>query len=224
VPAGVVLRMIPAAGTSMKEGSAVGVVVSGGPPPVSVPNLTGVTGDCQAVTSVLAAAGLKTACTHENSAAITSGTVIRWSPQGRAPEGSTVAVVVSSGPPIETVPSLAGSTCAGATSTLQALGLNVTCTNQYSDTVPNGQVISWSPTGTAPQGATVAVNVSQGPAPVAVPNVIGLHLQQALAALQGAGLVAGNISNASGTARVVSSSPAAGTMVQRGSSVDLTMQ
>ncbi|HXX91906.1 MAG TPA: protein kinase, partial [Acidimicrobiales bacterium] len=85
VPAGIVVRMVPAAGTSMKEGSTVGVVVSGGPPPVAVPSLTGVTGDCAAVTSVLAAAGLKAACTHENSTAITSGTVIRWSPQGSAP-------------------------------------------------------------------------------------------------------------------------------------------
>ncbi|HUO47299.1 MAG TPA: PASTA domain-containing protein [Acidimicrobiales bacterium] len=220
VPAGVVLRMIPAAGTSMKQGTTVGVVVSGGPPPVGVPSLTGVTGDCAAVTSVLAAAGLKTACTHENSVSITSGTVIRWTPQGSATLGSTVSVVVSSGPPIETIPSLTGQTCAGATTTLQALGLQITCTNQYSDTVPNGQVVSWNPTGTAPQGATVAVVVSQGPAPVTVPDVRGMHVADAITTLQNAGLVVGTISGPYG-GHVSSTSPANGASVSKGTTVNI---
>jgi beta-lactam-binding protein with PASTA domain/tRNA A-37 threonylcarbamoyl transferase component Bud32 len=223
VPAGVIVRMIPGAGTSMKEGSTVGVVVSSGPPPVPVPSLAGVTGDCAAVTSVLGAAGLKTNCGHQNSTSVTLGTVIDWNPKGQAILGSTVTVVVSSGPPIETIPALTGSTCAGATTTLQALGLQITCTNQYSDTVPNGQVIDWNPKGTAPQGATVTVLISQGPAPVAVPDVTGDRLSAALAALQNAGLAVGNISGP-GSGRVTATSPAAGTSVSKGTSVNLTMQ
>jgi len=220
VPAGVILRMIPAAGTSMKQGTAVGVVVSSGPPPVAVPNLTGVTGDCAAVTSVLAAQGLKVACSHQNSMALTQGTVISWSPKGQAPLGSTVSVVVSSGPPIVTVPTLTGSTCAGATTTLAALGLKVTCTNAYSTTVPNGEVVSWSPTGTTPEGTTIAVVVSQGPAPVSVPNVIGMTVSDAITALEAVGLVPGTDQGPL-TGTVFQTDPAQGTSVLKGSSVQL---
>ena len=221
VPPGVILRMIPAAGTPMKQGSTVGVVVSSGPPPVPVPTLTGVTGDCAAVTSVLAAQGLKVACTHQNSLSLTQGTVIDWSPKGQAPLGSTVSVVVSSGPPIVTVPSLTGSTCAGATAALTALGLKITCTNQYSDTVPSGQVVSWAPTGPTPQGTTIAVTISQGPAPVPVPDVVGMSVSDAITALQTAGLVAGTISGP-GSGRVTGTSPAVGTTASRGTTVNLT--
>jgi serine/threonine-protein kinase len=220
VPAGIVVRMIPAAGTSMKQGTAVGVVVSGGPPPVSVPTLTGVTGDCEAVTSVLAAAGLKAACTHENSVSVTSGTVIRWSPQGTAPLGSTVNVVVSSGPPIETIPSLTGQTCAGATTTLQAIGMKITCTQAYSDTVPNGQVVSWSPTGTATEGTTVTVVTSQGPQPVTIPDVRGMHVADAITTLQNAGLVVGTITGPY-NGHVTSTSPSNGTQVSKGTTVNI---
>jgi serine/threonine-protein kinase len=220
VPAGVVLRMIPAAGTSMKQGTTVGVVVSSGPPPVPVPTLTGVTGDCAAVASVLAAQGLKSSCTHQNSMSLTQGTVIDWSPKGEAPLGSTVSVVVSSGPPIVTIPTLTGSTCAGATTTLQALGMKVTCTQAYNTTVPTGQVVSWSPTGTAPQGTTIAIVVSQGPAPVSVPNVIGMTVSDAITALEAVGLVPGSDQGPL-TGTVFQTAPAAGASVLKGTSVQL---
>jgi eukaryotic-like serine/threonine-protein kinase len=221
VPAGVVLRMIPAAGTSLKEGTAVGVVLSSGPPPVVVPALANVTGDCAAVTSVLTAAGLKATCGHTPSTTVALGTVIDWDPRGTVPLGSTVVVTVSSGPPIVTIPSLTGSTCAGATSTLHALGLQVTCTDQYSDTVATGEVISWSPTGSAPAGSTVAVVASKGPAPVPVPDVRGLPVPDAINELQSSGLVVGTITGPYG-GRVGSTSPAGGTSVSRGATVDIT--
>jgi eukaryotic-like serine/threonine-protein kinase len=220
ITAGVVLRMIPAAGTSLKEGTAVGVVVSSGPPLVAVPSLANVTGDCAAVTSVLGAAGLKTTCGHTPSTTVPLGTVIAWDPRGTAPLGSTVVVTVSSGPPIVTIPSLTGSTCAGATSTLRALGLPVTCTSEYSDTVATGEVIRWSPTGSAPAGTTIAVVTSKGPAPVSVPDVRGLLVSDAINELQSAGLVVGTITGPYG-GRVSSTSPAGGASVSRGSTVNI---
>ncbi|HAM03600.1 MAG TPA: hypothetical protein DCQ30_15460 [Acidimicrobiaceae bacterium] len=223
VPTGDVIRETPVAGTVLKEGSTVKVVLSSGPPPVAVPSLSSVTGGCAQVASMLAAAQLRSACTQQNSTTVVSGAVIDWSPQGRAPLGSAVHVVVSSGPPIETIPSLTGSTCQGATTTLQAVSLKAQCQNTYSTTVPSGQVVSWSPTGQAPQGTTVVVQISQGPPPVPVPNLLGDTLQQALTALQNAGLQPGNISGR-GSGRVVQTSPSTGTPVPPGSSVDMTLQ
>lgn len=222
VPAGRIIREIPAAGTHLKQGATVQVVLSSGPPPVAVPSLSGLKGDCAAVTSLLSAAHLNASCTHQTSTTVPAGTVISWTPNGQAPEGSTVSVVVSSGPPEENIPTLTGSTCQGATTALQAVGLVAKCTNVYSTTVANTQVVSWSPTGQALWGSTVTVNISQGPPPVAIPNIIGMRLGPALSALQNAGLTAGTISGqASGY--VVSTSPPVGTMVPPGTAVNITM-
>ncbi len=161
VPSGHIVRQIPGSGAALKEGSTVSVIVSSGPPPVPVPSLAAITGDCPSVTALLTAAHLRTDCTHANSTTVASGTVISWTPTGHATEFSTVHVTVSSGPPTETIPSLTGSTCAGATTALQAVGLVAQCTDQYNGSVPSGEVISWSPTGTALEGATVTVVISR---------------------------------------------------------------
>ena len=220
VPAGFVLREIPAAGTPLKQGTVVQVVVSSGPPPVSVPSLSSLTGDCAAVTSLLAAAHLNASCTHQNSTTIPSGSVISWTPNGQAPEGSTVSVVVSSGPPMEKIPSLTGSTCQGATTALQAVGLAIKCTNVYNNSVPSGQVVNWNPVGQALWGSTVTVNISQGPTPVVVPNVDGHTVAQAIQMLDDVGLVPGSDQGPL-NGHVFASNPAQGTTVPQGTTVTL---
>jgi eukaryotic-like serine/threonine-protein kinase len=222
VPAGHVTRQVPAAGTSVKEGSRVGVVPSSGPPPVAVPSLTSVTGGCPQATAVLTAAKLRAQCADQSSTTFPSGKVMSWIPQGHAPEGSSVRVTVSSGPPIETIPSLTGSTCQGATTALDAVGLVAKCQPVYSASVPNGQVVVWSPTGQALEGATVTVQVSEGPPPVPVPDIVGMRLGPALAALQNEGLTVGSISGP-GSGLVVSASPSVGSSVPPGTTVDITM-
>ncbi|HXQ61185.1 MAG TPA: protein kinase [Acidimicrobiales bacterium] len=219
VVSGRILVQTPGAGTSLKEGSVVSVVVSTGPPPVPVPSLAAVTGDCPAVAAALKAANLNAACTHTNSTTVKAGTVISWSPTTTATEFSTVTVTVSSGPPAETIPSLTGSTCTGATTALQAVGLVAQCTPAYSSSVPNGQVISWSPTGTALEGSTVAISVSEGPQPVVVPPVVTDTVAQAIAALEAVGLVPA--ANGPLVGHVFDSTPAQGTSVLPGSTVTL---
>jgi len=221
VPAGNVLREIPAAGTSVKEGTVIGVVLSSGPPPVVVPSLSSVTKGCGQVVSMLAVDHLQAACVPEASASVASGSVISWSPQGHAPYGSSIHVVVSSGPPIETIPSLTGSTCQGATTTLEAIGLKVQCQQAYSTSVPNGQVISWSPTDQAPEGAMVVVQVSEGPPPVTIPtDIIGMTVAQAITVLQAIGLNPGTDEGSLG-GHVFATDPTAGTTVPEGSTVNL---
>jgi serine/threonine-protein kinase len=150
---------------------------------------------------------------------VKAGTVISWTPTGQATEFSTIAVIVSSGPPTETIPSLTGSTCAGATTALQAVGLVPQCTNTYSSTVTNGEVISWTPTGTAPEGTIVAISISEGPQPVTVPGVDGDSVAEAIAALESAGLVPAADGPLVG--KVFDSSPTAGTSVLPGTTVTL---
>jgi serine/threonine-protein kinase len=221
VPAGSVIRQIPAAGAPLKEGSSVDVVLSSGPPPVGVPSLKGVTGDCSAVSSVLAAAGLKSSCTHQSSMSVPAGTVIDWNPKGEAPLGATVDVVVSSGPPIVAVPSLTGQTCQGATTTLQSVGLVAQCTQVYDVNTPVGQVVSWSPTDHAQQGSTVTVNVSKGPPPVTIPaNLIGMRVSDAINELQSMGLVPASDQGPL-NGHVFATNPPVGTSVPEGSSVTL---
>lgn len=220
VPAGHVIRQIPAAGTSLKEGSVVGVVLSSGPPPVTVPSLGSVTGDCTAVSSILAAAHLHADCTHQSSTSVAAGSVIDWSPKHEAPLGSAVHVVVSSGPPMETIPSLTGSTCDGATTALKGVGLVAKCANAYSSTVPTGQVVDWSPKGQAPEGSVVTVQISQGPPPVVVPNVDGHTVSQAITMLQNAGLVPASDQGPLG-GTVFASNPPQGATVPQGTSVTL---
>jgi serine/threonine-protein kinase len=220
VTSGSIIRQIPGSGTLLKQGATLSVVVSTGPPSVAVPSLAAITGDCAAAQAALTAAHLKSTCTHVNSTTVKSGTVISWTPTGHAIEFSTVAVTVSGGPPTENIPSLTGSTCTGATTALQAVGLVAQCTNQYNSTVPNGQVVSWTPTGTALEGATISVIVSEGPQPVTVPpGLVGMTVNQATAALLAVGLVPAADGPLVG--HVFDSSPAPGTSVAPGTTVTL---
>lgn len=221
VATGIILRQIPGPGTKMKEGSIVQVVLSSGPPPEPVPSLASITNDCPGVTAALAPVHLTANCTYQNSTTIAKGTVIDWNPKTQAIWGTTVSVIISSGPPIVSVPSLAGSTCQAATATLQALQLNATCTQDYSSTVPSGQVIDWNPKNPVPVGTTITIDVSKGPQPVTIPqNLYGATVTQAIGELQGLGLnpVSGG---GSLSGHVFLSDPAAGTSVLPGTTVTL---
>ena len=221
VASGLIVSQVPTPTKLLKEGSTIKVVLSSGPPLVDVPSLSSVTGDCSQVVTVLASGGFHANCGHDHSMSVHPGSVISWSPQGRAPVGSTIQVTVSSGPPIETIPSLTGQTCQGATTTLQALGLVPQCQNQYNATVPTGQVIDWNPTGQAPEGSTVVVHVSEGPPPVVVPqSIIGMTVAQAIDALQAAGLVPASDQGPL-NGHVFASNPSPGTTVPQGTSVTL---
>jgi serine/threonine-protein kinase len=206
----------------MKEGSIVQVVLSSGPPPVTVPALSSVvgTGDCPAATAALAQVHLQATCAYQNSTTVQKGGVIDWNPKNQAIWGTSISVILSSGPPTVAVPSLAGSTCAGATATLSALNLAATCTQDFSSSVPNGQVIDWNPKGTVPWGTTVSIVVSKGPQPVTIPQIYGHTVSDAIAMLQAVGLnsVSGG---GSLSGHVFLSDPAQGQSVPPGTTVTL---
>jgi serine/threonine-protein kinase len=162
---------------------------------------------------------------------VAAGDVISQAPKPGVSqkEGSTVNVVLSSGKPDVTVPSLSGMTCAQATAALQAAHFVPMCANPtYSDTVPTSVLVGWSYGASpnpvkAPYGATITLVPSEGHAPVAVPNIpTSYSFAQAQAALQAVGLTATQNNESSTTVpsgQVISTSPASGQPAGYGSAV-----
>ena len=161
-------------------------------PPVKVPNVVGLTQ--AAATSAITGAGLTLGTvTPASSSTVASGNVISESPVAgtSVKAGSAVNLTVSTGPAPVTVPNVVGLTQAAATSAITGAGLTLgTVSTASSSTVALGNVISESPVaGTSvASGSAVNLTVSTGPAPVTVPNVVGLTQAAATSAITGAGL------------------------------------
>ena len=97
-------------------------------------------------TTTLANAGFGVASASANSATVPSGIVMSQTPAAGtvATSGSTVGIVVSLGPVLVQVPNVVGSTLAGATTSLQGLGFEVTSTT-VTNAAPAGQVVTQNP-------------------------------------------------------------------------------
>jgi serine/threonine-protein kinase len=229
VPADHVISQRPAAQASLKEGSSVTLELSRGLPPVTVPpSLTSYT--CAQAQAALSAVHLNGSCPTASasySATAPDGQVITYSlgsvqnPK-TVPYGSTLTLVVSKGPPPVAVPSVSGSYDAAAAA-LQAAGFTPTQANQFSNTVPAGQVIGTSPaSGTLQQkGATVTVYVSLGVGVVIPSGLIGEDATTAGQTLENLGLVPAYSGKGN---RVVAVSPTSGETVTKGSTVTLTIK
>ena len=168
VPLGEVISQNPLSGTSVASGTGVDLVVSSGPAPieVSVPNVVG-QAQATAEGNITSAGLLVGTVTTLASNTVPAGDVISQNPTGGtlvAPN-SAVDIVVSLGTQV-TVPDVVGQAQATAESNITGAGLVVgTVTNQSSETVPAGNVISQNPLGGASVVSGTAVNlaVSTGP-------------------------------------------------------------
>jgi beta-lactam-binding protein with PASTA domain/serine/threonine protein kinase len=106
-------------------------------------------------------------------------------------KGGTLTITLSLGPERFPVPDVVGHELAAAQGELDSANLKLKQgPKQYSDTVPEGSVISTDPkSGTQlKKGDTVTVVVSQGKAPIEVPNVVGGNINDVRSQLQGLGL------------------------------------
>ena len=104
VPVGQVISQAPAAGTSAAPGTAVNLVLSQGPSPVSVPNVTGMT-RASAESAITGAGLIAGSVTQYYSLTVPVGNVISQTPAagtGAAP-GTAVDLVVSMGPQTEMI-------------------------------------------------------------------------------------------------------------------------
>jgi Beta-propeller repeat/PASTA domain/Dockerin type I domain len=100
VAAGLVISESPTAGTQVNSGTAVNLVVSTGPPNVSVPNVVGLT-QAAATTAITTAGLVLGTVTNQSSNTVAAGRVISESPVAGTPvnQGSAVNLVVSTGVP-----------------------------------------------------------------------------------------------------------------------------
>ncbi|WP_395296518.1 Stk1 family PASTA domain-containing Ser/Thr kinase [Kitasatospora hibisci] len=128
-----------------------------------------------------------------------------------------------------TVPSVLGKDRAEAQRILDGAGMHGRFTEVYSETVPAGQVISTDPGvgARARKSDAVGVTVSRGPKRIAVPELAGKPADQAAAALAGAQLARGGVTetydDAVAEGAVISSSPAAGQQVPENTPVSLVV-
>jgi serine/threonine-protein kinase len=102
IKAGEVISQSPAAGGQADKGSTVIITVSSGVAQVSVPSVAG--DDLAGASATLGAAGFKVTSIQQSSTTVASGTVIGTNPSAgtQMAKGSTVQVIVSSGPPATT--------------------------------------------------------------------------------------------------------------------------
>jgi len=223
-PAGRVISQAPSAGAFLDDGGTVRLVVSRGPPPVVIPDVAGQPEEQATLT--LAGAGFAVDPRHDFDENVPVGIAIRTDPaanEKHAPE-STIALLVSDGPRPVAVPDTSGKSYDAAVAALQAKRFSATRVDDFSETVPAGNVVGTDPPAgqLAPRDSQVTVHVSKGPQPVAVPNVVNMSVEQASQTLQTSGLDA-DVQNFAPGRTVKSQNPPAGTQVNRGTKVTLAL-
>lgn len=143
-------------------------------------------------------------------------------------KNTEIKVVISKGKEEKetTVPNVVGMSENEAQQTLEDKTLVVDFKSEYSDTVAEGTVISTDPSAgaTVKEGSKVTMVVSQGAEKVSVPSITGLSQGDADAALVGAGLKSGNVteeySDDQEAGTVISQKTAEGKKVKKGTAVD----
>ena len=222
VPADSVISTDPPGGT-LVFGGKVTVHVSTGPKLVSAPNLDGKS--LVEATAIILQQGFSVGQLNSwfNSAPIGSVYAYNGSDGSPIADGSKIDLEISLGP----IPVVGGMTQATATSVLQVAGLRVkSTTEQYSDTVAKGNVISLVPL-SDPIGKSgqVQLLISKGTDVVIMPNVIGQTIAAAQSYLKSLGLSVvvdtNQLTSNWGIAKVKKTSRPIGTKLRIGDSVTI---
>ncbi len=228
VPADEVIQAEPPTGTQLRHGESVELTVSLGPERYLVPDLVGV--DQSEAEDLLAGQNLvRGEVSQAWDEEVPADEILSTSPAADAEVEPDTAVdlVVSAGPEPITVPDVTGATEAGATRTLQDAELTVTVTPDrvFSDAVPEGSVVSQSPSdGTLHRGDRVTLTLSKGPELIEVPDVFAMEYEEAESLLEQDGFVVEREDVLGGVfGRVRSQDPEAGTRVPEDTTVTLTV-
>jgi len=232
VPKDKVIGTDPPAGTAAAKGQRIDIIVSSGPPVVVVPDTVGMSpADAK---SALTGLGLQVGSEITTSSpTVPKGQVIGTDPTAgtSVASGQTIALLISSGPELVTVPVTVGSAESSAVLALQAAGFNVNpmINREFNSKYDSGIVFKTSPAGKAKaaKGSQVDIWVSKGTQQVAVPVLVHLTQAEAVAKLEALGLVPNvqgipdpDPANPS-TGIVLTQNPDAGTMVNVGSTVKI---
>jgi eukaryotic-like serine/threonine-protein kinase len=138
------------------------------------------------------------------------------------PQTGVVELWVSTGAPMTEVPDVVGRTSAEAVALLKDAKLEPNVV-EINSGAPANTVTAQKPGAgeEVPEGTTVRINVSKGPRPIGVPNVVGLTFDQANSTLQAAGFNVSreDVESDQPGGVVVAQDPAAGETAARGSTV-----
>lgn len=232
VDEGRVIGTKPAIGDEAEDGAVVIVYVSLGAEAFPVPSLVGF--DLVRATDLIERDGFALGTVDQIADdEVPAGEVISQDPpagEDAAPE-TAVNLVVSTGLAEFAIPDdLIGRSEGDVGFILGNLGLEPIFDTEFSVEVLEGFVIRTEPTAgaTVKKGDPVTVYVSKGPEPVEVPNLIGRTEEQARSALEALGLVirvnAATIEVPEGQdGLVVEQVPAAGTEVEPGATISVTL-
>ena len=224
-----VIAQDPEPTTRLEEGSEVALTVSDGPGLRGVPNVEGLTG--KEARERLVEAGFEVRVRREPSDEVEPRMVIESvpGPGAQVEVGSTVTIVVSSGPEQVTVPDVVGDSLGEARSALEGEGLNVDVVREESGDAEPGTVLGQDPAGgtEVDEGATVTITVAEEVETVDVPDVTGLDQARASERLSGAGLTVDvqrrPVERPSQDDVVLSQSPGGGEELERGGTVTITV-
>ncbi|MCF6377305.1 PASTA domain-containing protein [Nocardioides KLBMP 9356] len=226
VEAGLVIATDPEPGGKVLDGGTVTLVLSLGPERYDVPDLGGKTED--EAQDAIAATNLTFGTSKGRwSETVPEGQVIRSVPKAGTTlkPGATVDLVLSRGRKPFEVKDWTGGDYDAVKAALEKRRLQADAGEEYSDTVPTGDIISQDPApGTVLyRGDTVSFVVSLGPELVEVPQVKAMGVEAATELLEGLGFEV-RTEQADiylGIGYVSSSDPGAGDEVPKGSTITL---
>ncbi|MGK2931820.1 MAG: PASTA domain-containing protein [Solirubrobacterales bacterium] len=202
---------------------------------VEVPDVTGMSFD-QAV-SDLNEEGFDVGNVDRRTQSGPSNRVLEQNPTGEADRDCTlwvfscsdpdVNLVVSAGPGQTEVPDVSGQSQSDAETELEDASFTVTVETKPSSEVSSGDAIETDPAAgeSAKRGSEVTLFVSSGPSQVGVPPLVGVTFEAAKQRLSAKGLEYSSSGETSDRpeGEVLTQSPDAGTQVDPGSTVELTV-
>lgn len=229
----VVYSQDPPPSVLARNGDQVTITYNPASTPVVVPLVRGLT--VKEATALLAPLGLQLSIKEvRNDPKVPENQILSQEPKvdTQVRSGSAVVVIVSGGLGQATVPNVQGQVANAAQQLLQGSPYNfvVTLVNEASPNIETGRVVRTEPAigAETPAGSAITVFVSAGGGKVAVPQVEGQTEADARALLQMAGLSAevkyqDVPSNDANNAKVISQGTDAGTLVEPGFLIRLTV-
>ena len=198
-----IIRTDPAVGASVKKRDSITFFVSEGPTLTALEEFTGLTVD--AARAKISELGLVPATTDLADEVIAIGMVLSWSIPDQPTlkvgdtlvKGTTVSLVLSSGPAPRTLPKLVGLSVEEATTMLTELGLTITNLGESPTlAIGRGRISAQLPGvgEKVPRGSAVLIAVSSGQKQVILPAIYGRTLKVVRERLEKEGLIVGEVS------------------------------
>lgn len=221
-----VIASTPEGGTTAHPSQIITLRISDGVEYLNVPNVVGKTAD--EAQHILTQARFAASASEDWSNDVPKGTVISQTPEAgeSIPHDSSVTYIVSKGREPITIPKIGELSGSDYEKALTDAGFSVTKQEEFSDSVPEGAVISVDPAeGTQLyRGDAVTLTISKGPELLEVPNVVGKQRDEATRILEEAGFnvaVKELLGGYFGTVRLQDT--AGGTKAKKSSTITLTI-